>query len=494
MSELNRNVPIPLYYQLKEILKEQIASGVYKPGDKLPTEDELCEQFSISRTPVRQALIELVHEDLLRRIPALGTFVTEPNSSTHISGKTTLRIVVSGARWQEPLEGAAKLWNASYPDEPVYLDFQIVTQEELRTSLMAAVGRGEAPDISILDSVWVAEFAHQHYIYPFDEVDPAWLQMNGSTLVPVALAANQYEGHLYGMPISTDVSVLWYRRDWLEKEELSPPRTWDELVVLGHHFQDQEVRERYGLGEHPLVFVGGRNGGETTTHQMLPFLWSTGGDLISGHQVVLDRPGSNRALTYLKGLIHEHGIVAPDVINYAWNQAAQVFAEEKAVFAIGGSYESFFIQRVAGWDEPTFKERVGFVPIPAGFEGQSAVLAGGMSYVVYRQSHAPKQALDLLEMTGCPEVLKPFSLRTGHIPPRVPVLKELKPEEDGFVARTIPLIEIARARPIIPAYARVSRQFQTMIEDCLSGKREVSDALSLTSERISAITGFPVAR
>lgn len=494
MTELDRSIPIPLYYQLKEILKEQISSGIFKPGDKLPTEDELCEQFSISRTPVRQALMELVHEGLLIRTPALGTFVTEPDSSLHTSDTTTLRIVVSGARWQEPLEGAVKLWNASRPDEQIHLDFQIVTQETLRTSLMAAVGRGEAPDISILDSVWVAEFAHQHYIYPLDEVDPAWLQNSGSTLVPVALAANQYEDHLYGMPISTDVSVLWYRRDWLEEEELPPPRTWDELVVLGHHFQDPEVRKRYDLGEHPLVFVGGRQGGETTTHQMLPFLWSTGGDLISGNRVVLDSPGSHHALTYLKGLIHEHGIAAPDVINYAWNQAAQVFAEEKAAFAIGGSYESFFIQRVAGWDDTAFKERVGFVPIPAGLEGQSAVLAGGMSYVVYRQSRAPKQALALLEMTGSPEVLKPFSLRTGHIPPRIPVLEELKPEEDGFVARTIPLIEIARARPIIPEYAQVSKQFQALIEDCLSGKREVSEAVSLTSERVSAITGFPVAR
>lgn len=73
---LNKDIPIPLYYQLKEILLTQIKK--VKPGTSLPTELELCEQFNISRPTVRQAINELVVEGYLTRMKGKGTFVTEP--------------------------------------------------------------------------------------------------------------------------------------------------------------------------------------------------------------------------------------------------------------------------------------------------------------------------------------------------------------------------------------------------------------------------------
>ncbi len=78
MSTLNRRVPIPLYYQLKEILKEQIEEGILAPGNLLPSERELSEKYGISRPTVRQALKELVYEGLLTREKGKGTFVAKP--------------------------------------------------------------------------------------------------------------------------------------------------------------------------------------------------------------------------------------------------------------------------------------------------------------------------------------------------------------------------------------------------------------------------------
>lgn len=78
MSTLNRKVPIPLYYQLKEIIREQIEEGILAPGDLLPSERELSEKYGISRPTVRQALKELVYEGLLTREKGRGTFVAKP--------------------------------------------------------------------------------------------------------------------------------------------------------------------------------------------------------------------------------------------------------------------------------------------------------------------------------------------------------------------------------------------------------------------------------
>jgi GntR family transcriptional regulator len=73
---LNKNIPIPLYYQLKEILLEYVEQA--ETGSSFPTELELCEQFDISRPTVRQAINELVVEGYLQRIKGKGTFIAEP--------------------------------------------------------------------------------------------------------------------------------------------------------------------------------------------------------------------------------------------------------------------------------------------------------------------------------------------------------------------------------------------------------------------------------
>ncbi len=75
---LDKSTPIPLYFQLKEIIKDKIDSGKLKPGDILPSERELSQVYQISRPTIRQALKELVNEGLLYREKGKGTYVSKP--------------------------------------------------------------------------------------------------------------------------------------------------------------------------------------------------------------------------------------------------------------------------------------------------------------------------------------------------------------------------------------------------------------------------------
>jgi GntR family transcriptional regulator len=75
--ELNRNSLLPLYYQLKEILKEELDIGKYKPGDRIPSENELSKWLGISRNTSKQAIADLVSEGHLYRIQGKGTYVSE---------------------------------------------------------------------------------------------------------------------------------------------------------------------------------------------------------------------------------------------------------------------------------------------------------------------------------------------------------------------------------------------------------------------------------
>jgi GntR family transcriptional regulator len=76
MSNIVRKGPVPRYYQLKEIMREKMGSGEWKPGDLIPSERELSEQYGISRMTARQAITELVNEGLFYREQGKGTFVS----------------------------------------------------------------------------------------------------------------------------------------------------------------------------------------------------------------------------------------------------------------------------------------------------------------------------------------------------------------------------------------------------------------------------------
>jgi GntR family transcriptional regulator len=73
---LNKYSNVPLYCQLKNLILEKIEKGDYAPGSKIPSEDELCEQYKISRPTVRQAIGDLTGNGYLVKEKGKGTFVS----------------------------------------------------------------------------------------------------------------------------------------------------------------------------------------------------------------------------------------------------------------------------------------------------------------------------------------------------------------------------------------------------------------------------------
>jgi len=89
-KKINKYIPIPAYYQLKEIIREKIESEELKTGEKVTSENKLSELYQISRMTVRQAIKELVEEGLLYREKGKGTFVARPKLKRDLSELTSL--------------------------------------------------------------------------------------------------------------------------------------------------------------------------------------------------------------------------------------------------------------------------------------------------------------------------------------------------------------------------------------------------------------------
>jgi GntR family transcriptional regulator len=85
-APLDRGSPVPLYYQLQELLRQQIESGVWAPGDPLPSEPALCRRHDLSRGCVRQALAILEADRAIVRRRGQGTFVAPVRLASGVPG------------------------------------------------------------------------------------------------------------------------------------------------------------------------------------------------------------------------------------------------------------------------------------------------------------------------------------------------------------------------------------------------------------------------
>jgi ABC-type glycerol-3-phosphate transport system substrate-binding protein len=496
MSDIDKNSPMPIYYQLKEMIKKRIERGEYKPGDRLPTEIELCSQFDISRTPVRQALNELNYEGIVFRRPGLGTFISDftlPPSEDVMR----LKVIVPEERWTTTLQKAVELWNEANPGRQVKLNLLLVGHPEFRFKIASAVGAGSAPDFSLIDSVWMAQFARDHFLLPIDEIDDSWAAEYRNDFFPALAEGSCIDGHLYSIYAQVDLALLWYRRDWFAAEKIEPPATWDDLVWVAQYFQRDEIRRRYGLGQHALALPAGLKAGETTTYLLLALLWSTGADVFQADRICLNNGGeTRRTVEFIHDLVHRFKVAPEEIPRYEWNTAPKLFARGEVAMSFGGSYESAFMKDVAGWSDEEFRKRVGFVPIPAGVGGKQTTIAGGMGYGIFRQAKLPEVALEILKIATGPKLMKEFCLSTDQNPTRISVFEELQPGQDErqwFLSETSKMLYQARMRPVIPEYAMVSQQLQAMLENAVSRRMTVDEAVEKAADIISAVTGLPQA-
>ena len=129
IGQIDKTVPIPLYFQLKQLILGDIRSGKYREGDLIPTEMELSEMYALSRTTVRQATSELVQEGWLYKIKSKGTFVSHPKIKQDFIKKLESFNDTIEARGLKP--------------STEVLDFRVIEADKVQSDVKMALNLGE---------------------------------------------------------------------------------------------------------------------------------------------------------------------------------------------------------------------------------------------------------------------------------------------------------------------------------------------------------------
>jgi ABC-type glycerol-3-phosphate transport system substrate-binding protein len=467
--------PIPVYFQLKTLLLQEILGGRYGPGDRFPTEHELCHLYGISRTPVTRALSELADEGVILRQRRHGTFVN-PHWLTRRPGEAELRVVVPDTGpWGQMVRAAA-------PDG-VAVNVVAVPRPALHQTLTHAVAEGRAPDLALLDSVWAPEFAAAGFLQPLESLDAEWVAREHQRDFLTALVnASRHDGGTFAVSAFADVAGLWYRREPVESLGLAPPETWAELRLVGR------ALARSGAA-HPIVMPGGSSAGETTAYCLVAFLASNGARVLGPAGVMLGARAA-QALRFLRKLVDD-GLMPAEVVAYEWTRPVQLLAANDAAISFGGSYEATTLAEALGVPVTELWDHVGFVPVPAGPKGPRSSVTGTMVFGIFRQAAEPKLAMRLLERIVAPEAVAEVARTTGRIPSRRSAIALAAPHLP-FLSETVDMLEHAITRPATPLYPHVSVQLQAMLEAVLTGRLGAAAAVQRAAEMISVLTGMPI--
>lgn len=250
MRMLDRSTPIPFYYQLQEILKEEIEQGTWQPGDLIPSESELATLFGISRTVIRKALDILEADGQVYRVRGKGTLVAAPKfryeatsaagswARNPAQGRTMLQQVIDTRR--VPVGGHVGRLLKLPPERDVYeLTFiqsveqvpgqptpaslsQMYLRMDASPRLEAVVAEGRTPRL-VADGPDVLAQLSERY----------GLTVAESQVTVEATLVNEFESELLGVRPQTPVFLL----SSVDLSADGTPVAFTRTVVRSDHFR-----------------------------------------------------------------------------------------------------------------------------------------------------------------------------------------------------------------------------------------------------------------
>ncbi len=333
-------------------------------------------------------------------------------------------------------------------------------------------GRG-GYDMVLMDIVWLPKFAKQGWLVPLDE----WFgKEEKNEFLPGDIEGSIYEGKTYRVPLQTDAGILYYRKDLLEKNEYSAPKTWKQFVKIAKELQDKP--NIWGF-----VFQGKQY--EGLVCNFLEILWSFGGDIFDdeGNLILNSREGAE-SLKFMYDLIHTHKITPEGVITYEEEETRHIFQEGKAVFCRNWPY----MWKLAQEEKSPVRGKIGMSVLPSKEGIQSHSTLGGWGFGISEFSENKKDCIRFIKYITSYEAQKKLHFKSGIVPTRKALFKDkdiLK--RNPFYSDLYQILLSAKPRPVYPDYSQISDVLRRFIHRVLLGELEAEKALQEAESEIKGI-------
>ena len=317
---------------------------------------------------------------------------------------------------------------------------------------------GDSPyDLIYMDVIWTSKFAAAGWLLDLsDRISSEELKAFNDTDVE----AGRYKGKLYRIPLRSDVGMLYYRTDLLEKLGTKPPETFEDLVNFSQQLQEKKAT-RWGY-----VWQGAQY--EGLPAMFVEVLEGFGGFWVNPdtNEVGLDKPEAIKAVEFLRNVI-DRGISPPGVTTYREEDTRRLFLSGDTAFLRNWPY----VWATANEDGSEIKGKIGIkamVHVP-GAKGGACL--GGWGMGIARTSKHPEEAWKAIQYFTRQDAQRRFTLETGSISSRRdlfvdPEIVSKYPHYPQFQK----IVESAVLRPPIAQYAQASDILQRYLNAALSNR------------------------
>ena len=391
----------------------------------------------------------------------------EAQSSEIAEGKATGTIDVwaMGAEG-DALQAFSEEFAKANPDAEV--NVTAIPWEAAHNKISGAIAAGEGPDVSLIGTTWMGEFAEAGGLMPTPEglVDEA-------DFFPGAWGSTEVGGTSYGVPWYVETRVLYYRKDLAEKAGWTKaPQSWEELHQFAKDMEDKAGAE-YGLSLQP---------GQTGSWQtVLPFAWSNGASITdeSGENYTIDSPEMAEALDHYASYFDE-GLAPTRLLDPGELESG--FADGTYGAFISGPWHTGLVE-----DAGVSQDEYAVAPLPGKDSLPGTSFVGGGDLAVFQDSDNADAAWKYVQWLSEPETQQAFYETVGDLPAVTESWESGKLATDPQLQVFGEQLDSALAPPAVPTWEQVAAQIDSLVEQVTKGEMPVDEAVAEMQSKASSI-------
>lgn len=373
---------------------------------------------------------------------------------------------------RDVLEELVAQFNRQHPN--IQVTSLYVGQEDQQTpKILASVVGNVPPDMLWFNPTLTGQLVELNAIRPLDDL-LATSSVKGE-LDPALFESMQFSGHIWSVPFGTNNAGIFYRPSLFKAAGITQlPKTWEELrqvakKLTGDFDGDGRV-DRHGI----LLPLGK---GEWTVFMWLPFMWSGGGELMAGVNLV--NQGAIAALQFWHDLM-EDGSAVLSLPERGYEMDG--FLAGKVAMQFSGPWTLGQLQ-ATGVDFSVF-------PMPSAAR-QATVIGGENLFLFKTTPERERAAFTFAEYVMGQEFQTQWAIRTGYLPVNLRARQseayQTFVEQQPIAKVFLEQAEFGRSRPILKGYPRISEHLGRAIEAVLLGKSSPKEALEKAQRQLNLI-------
>ncbi|GGD39287.1 ABC transporter substrate-binding protein [Sinisalibacter lacisalsi] len=405
-----------------------------------------------------------------------------PNKKTTLAVSTLALLAWSGAALAETtvdftvaeyssktgpyFEEVAAAFEAENPD--IDINIEVVPWDTLLQRLTTDIAGGAAPDISIIGTRWLLDFAEQGIAEPVDDyLTPEFKD----TFIDTFMAPSVIDGQIMGLPVAASARAMLINKDLYAEAGATPPTTWDELYEASKKISEETDAFGFGL-----------QGKEIETDAYFYYsLWTHGGDILKEDGTSgLDTPAALEALTLYKKMLDE-GLTQPSPTNYSREDLFNLFKQGQvgAVFTF-----PMLIPQIQA-EAPDLNYEVMEFPVAT----TKATYGVTDTLMMFADSDVKEEAWKFIEFAYKDEWRTKFDRGEGFLPVTKGVAAEDYYTTDKDIAGFAAGLPHAKFAPTIANWEEIADVTVRAVQKVYLDQATPESALTEAAEQINSIRG-----